>query len=104
MGLAIFSEHFITLSKGVTNGHRHNPSYHSYLGVGRRVANVGAQPELGIWTQRNHRADCCRSDSPAPTWEALNLATKPRNTSRGQRADRYGGRARRPAKGRHAPQ
>jgi hypothetical protein len=34
----------------VTNEYRDNPSHHSYLGFGGRVANVGAQQELGVRT------------------------------------------------------
>jgi hypothetical protein len=59
--------------QGVTNGYRHHPSYHSHPGFGGRVSNVGAQQELGVRTQRNRWAHCCRSDSLAPPWEALTL-------------------------------
>jgi len=57
--------------QGGTNEHRHNPSYYSHLSVSGRVAYMGAQQQLGVRTQRRHRADCYHSDSPAPTREAV---------------------------------
>ena len=69
-GFVIFSEQSHRF-QGVTNEHRHNHPHYSYLGVSGRVAYVGAQQQLGVRTQRRHRADCYHSDSPAPTRQAV---------------------------------
>lgn len=49
------------------------PAYHTNLGLGWYLADLGLQRRLGLWTSRYRRSAADRRDRPALDWANLTL-------------------------------